>query len=89
VSPRAGLDTEARGKIFLSLPGIEHRSPFRPVRGQTELPRLPIPNSRKRQPNNVDCDVKQRGRPSSEMLPEEEPGLFRHESATKNFTGLW
>jgi hypothetical protein len=27
VGPRAGLDTEVRGKIFSPLPGIESRSP--------------------------------------------------------------
>jgi hypothetical protein len=32
VGPRAGLDTEDRGKIILPLPGIEHRSPGRAVR---------------------------------------------------------
>jgi hypothetical protein len=35
MSPSAGLDTEARGKILLSLPGIKPRSPGRPVLGQT------------------------------------------------------
>jgi hypothetical protein len=35
VGPRVGLDTEARGKNPLSLPGIEPRSPRRPVRRQT------------------------------------------------------
>jgi hypothetical protein len=35
VDPRAGLDTEARGKILSPLPGIEHRSPGRPARNQT------------------------------------------------------
>jgi hypothetical protein len=35
VDPRAGLDTEVRRKILLPLPGIEHRSPSRPVRSQT------------------------------------------------------
>jgi hypothetical protein len=30
VGSRAGLDTEARGKILLPLPGIEPRSPSRP-----------------------------------------------------------
>jgi hypothetical protein len=35
VRPRAGLDTEARGKILLPLTDIEPRSPGRPVRGQT------------------------------------------------------
>jgi hypothetical protein len=34
VDPRAGLDTEARGKIILPLPGIELRSPGRPVCSQ-------------------------------------------------------
>jgi len=38
VGPRAGLDTEARGKILSYLPGIEPRSPGRPARSQTELP---------------------------------------------------
>jgi hypothetical protein len=33
--PRAGLDTEVRGKIASPLPGIEPRSPGRPVRIQT------------------------------------------------------
>jgi hypothetical protein len=32
VVPRAGLDKEARGKIFSPLPGIEPRSPGRPAR---------------------------------------------------------
>jgi hypothetical protein len=42
VGPRAGLDTEVRGKILLPLSGIESRSPGRPVRSQTltKLPRL-------------------------------------------------
>jgi hypothetical protein len=44
VGPRTGLDTETRGKILSPLPGIEPRSPGRPVRSQdtilTELPRL-------------------------------------------------
>jgi hypothetical protein len=35
VGPRAGLDTETRGKILSSLPGIEPRSPGRPARSQT------------------------------------------------------
>jgi hypothetical protein len=34
VGPRAGLDTEVRGKILLPLSGIEPRSPGRPVRSQ-------------------------------------------------------
>jgi hypothetical protein len=44
VGPRAGLDTQARGKSF-ALPGIEFRSSGRPDRSQTlltELPRLQI-----------------------------------------------
>jgi hypothetical protein len=35
VGPRAGLDTEARGKILLSLPGIEPQSPSCPACSQT------------------------------------------------------
>jgi hypothetical protein len=35
VGPRAGLDTEARGKIPSPLSGIEPRSPGRPVCGKT------------------------------------------------------
>jgi hypothetical protein len=35
VGPRAGLDTEARGKILSPLPGIEPRSPGRPACSQT------------------------------------------------------
>jgi hypothetical protein len=35
VGHRAGLDTEARGKILSPLPGIEPRSPGRPARSQT------------------------------------------------------
>jgi hypothetical protein len=35
VGLRVGLDTEARGEILLPLPGIEPRSPGRPVRSQT------------------------------------------------------
>jgi hypothetical protein len=35
VGPRAGLDTEDRGKARLPLPGIKPRSPGRPVRSQT------------------------------------------------------
>jgi hypothetical protein len=35
VGPRAGLDTEARGKIIWPCLGIEPRSPGRPVRSQT------------------------------------------------------
>jgi hypothetical protein len=38
VGPRAGLDTEVRGKILLPLPGIELRSPGRPDTILTELP---------------------------------------------------
>jgi hypothetical protein len=34
VGPRAGLDTEVGGKPLLPLPGIEPRSPRRPVRSQ-------------------------------------------------------
>jgi hypothetical protein len=35
VGPRAGLDTEARGKIIFRLPGIEPRTPGDTVRSQT------------------------------------------------------
>jgi hypothetical protein len=35
VGPRAGLDTEARGKILWPLPGIELLSPGYPARSQT------------------------------------------------------
>jgi hypothetical protein len=35
VDPRAGLNTEDRGKILLPLPGIEPLSPGRPARSQT------------------------------------------------------
>jgi hypothetical protein len=35
VGLRAGLDTEARGKILLPLSGIEPQSPGRPLRSQT------------------------------------------------------
>jgi hypothetical protein len=35
VGPRDGLVTEPKGKILLPLPGIEPRSPGRPVRNQT------------------------------------------------------
>jgi hypothetical protein len=35
VGPRAGLDTEVRGKILSTLPGVEPRSPGRPARSQT------------------------------------------------------
>jgi hypothetical protein len=35
VGHRAGLDTEARGKILSTLPGIEPRSPDRPARSRT------------------------------------------------------
>jgi hypothetical protein len=35
VGPRAGLDTEAKGKILLPLPRIEPRSSGHPVRSQT------------------------------------------------------
>jgi hypothetical protein len=35
VGPRAGLDTEVRGKNPIPLLGIEPRSPGRPVRSQT------------------------------------------------------
>jgi hypothetical protein len=35
VGPRAGLDTEVRGKILSPLSGIEPRSPGRPVRSQS------------------------------------------------------
>jgi hypothetical protein len=42
VGLRVGLVTEVRGKIILPLPGIEPRSPSRPVRSQT-LYRLSYP----------------------------------------------
>jgi hypothetical protein len=42
VGPKAGLDTEARGKIFSPLLGIEPRSPGRPAHSQT-LYRLSYP----------------------------------------------
>jgi hypothetical protein len=35
VGPRAGLDTEVRGKILSPVPGIEPRSPGRPTRSQS------------------------------------------------------
>jgi hypothetical protein len=35
MGPRDGLDTDARGKILSPLPGIERRSPGRPVRSET------------------------------------------------------
>jgi hypothetical protein len=35
VGSRAGMNTEVRGKILSPLPGIEPRSPGRPVRSQT------------------------------------------------------
>jgi hypothetical protein len=35
MGPRAGLDTEATGKILCPPPGIEPRSPGRPTRSQT------------------------------------------------------
>jgi hypothetical protein len=35
VGPRAGLNTEDRGKILSPLPRIEPRSPGRPARSQT------------------------------------------------------
>jgi hypothetical protein len=35
VGPRAGLDTEARGRMLSPLPRIEPRSPGRPARSQT------------------------------------------------------
>jgi hypothetical protein len=41
VGPRAGLDTEATGKILSHLPEIEPRLPGHPVRSQTLLTELP------------------------------------------------
>jgi hypothetical protein len=42
VGLRAGLDTEATGKIILLLSGIEPRSPGRPARSRTlKLTELP------------------------------------------------
>jgi hypothetical protein len=41
VGPRAGLDTEARGKILSPLPGVEPRLLGRPARSQTLLTELP------------------------------------------------
>jgi hypothetical protein len=35
VGPRAGLDTQLRGRILLPLPGIEPQSSGRPARSQT------------------------------------------------------
>jgi hypothetical protein len=44
VGPRAGLETEARGKFLLPLVGMEHLSPGHPVYSQdtilSELPQL-------------------------------------------------
>jgi hypothetical protein len=40
VGPRAGLHTEATGKILSPLPGIKPRSPGRPARSQTLVPEL-------------------------------------------------
>jgi hypothetical protein len=37
VGPRAGVDTDVTGKVLSPLPGIEPRSPGRPVRSQTLL----------------------------------------------------
>jgi hypothetical protein len=49
VGPRAGLNTEARGKIPSPLPGIEPRSPGRPARIQTlyrlSYPAHPVPTN--------------------------------------------
>jgi hypothetical protein len=42
VGPRAGLDTEARGKLISPLPGIEPQSPGRQARSHT-LYRLSYP----------------------------------------------
>jgi hypothetical protein len=42
VAPRAGLETEARGKVLSPLPGIAPRSPGLPACGQT-LHRLSYP----------------------------------------------
>jgi hypothetical protein len=47
VGPRAGLDTEARGKK-LPLPGIEPRSPGSPARSQT------LYNNNNNKCNNMD-----------------------------------
>jgi hypothetical protein len=47
--PRAGLDTEARGKNPLPPPGIEPRSPGRPARSQTLYCLSNI---------NIDCKLK-------------------------------
>jgi hypothetical protein len=45
VGPRAGLDTEAIGKILLPLPGIEPRLPGHPVSsyGTKQIVRDPLP----------------------------------------------
>jgi hypothetical protein len=51
VGPRAGPDTEARGKIRSPLPGIEPRSPGRPACSQT-LYWLSYPGS----PNGLMCE---------------------------------
>jgi hypothetical protein len=42
VGPRAGLDTEARGRLLSPLPRIEPPSPGSPARSRhyTELPRI-------------------------------------------------
>jgi len=45
VGPTAGLDAEARGKILSALPGIELRSPDRPIRSQTLYLRKAVPES--------------------------------------------
>jgi hypothetical protein len=39
--PRAGLDTQARGKALSPLPAMEPQSPGRPVRSHTILTELP------------------------------------------------
>jgi hypothetical protein len=41
VGLRAGLDTEATGKILLPQPGIEPPSPGRPARGENILTEQP------------------------------------------------
>jgi hypothetical protein len=54
VGPRAGLDTDVRGKILYSLPGIEPRSPGRTASNQT-LYSLSYPGSSSIVNDNENC----------------------------------
>jgi hypothetical protein len=78
VGPRAGLDTEATGRILSPLPGIEPRSPGGPARSHT-LFSLSYPAHTR----HIDGGVKKRNNiQRSSLLTYTNPWMV----STKNFT---